>query len=295
MDEKKTKRSLGQDIALTKNFRLIFFIIALACFIFFYREPLSLLVTAVLHRKGSSHGVFVPFITAYFLWLKSDQIKKIKPSFDLWPGILLLAVAIVLFLISNHASFYLFFSILSFLFFAGALAAFFFGKKIFVEIMFPLFFLATIIPIPQEIYNTLAEWIRAVNTAGSVFITRSLGVPVYRNDYDVYIPNAHLVVDFACSGIRYFLSFFTFSIVYAYLFKKGYLTRILVVLASIPLSLIAGTIRLSVVFLAAHYISPFWAEHRPHVFLSWVVFAVFLFGIIALDQMFTGDKMQHKA
>lgn len=247
-----------------------------------YRGPISALYDAVLDRQDSSHGLFVPLISAYFLWIRFNRIKEINFDSAILPGLALLGISLGLLFLSSIAGFQL--AILSFLFLIGALILILFGKELFVETAFPLFFLATMIPLPTDMFYSIAEMMRAVNTWGSVKITAALGVPLYRDGYNIYIPGLHLFVDYGCSGIRYLLSFFTFSIVYAFLFKKSPLTRVVFVLCSIPFSFLAGIVRLSVVFLAAHYISPFWAQHTPHVFLSWVVFAVFLIGVIGIDQ-----------
>jgi len=245
----------------------------------------------VWERQNSSHGIFVPFISGYFLWIKLHKIKQIRPESAHLPGLVMLGFALLFFYLSYAAGFQL--AVLSFLFAAGALILSIFGKAMLVETAFPLFFLATMIPIPKEIYNEVAEWMRLINTWGSVAVTKAFGVPLYREGYDIFIPGVHLVVNTSCSGIRYLLSFFTFSIVYAALFKKGVLPRLAFILGSIPFSMVAGIARLSVVFLAAHYISPFWAQHKPHVFLSWVVFVVFMFGVIGIDQRIATHNSQN--
>ncbi|MBU0729752.1 MAG: exosortase/archaeosortase family protein [Proteobacteria bacterium] len=261
---------------------LVFLLLLVGLGITLYREALSALSFAVLDRQDSSHGIFVPVISAYFLWLKSSKIKGIQPETALFSGAAMLIAGVLFFILGNIWGFQL--SNLSFLFIVGALILILFGKEMFVETSLPLFFLATMIPLPTGMYYQIADWMRSINTWGSVAVTKAFGVPVYREGYDVFIPGLHLVVNHGCSGIRYLLSFFTFSIVYAALFKTGNLSRVLLVLGSIPLSIAAGIARLSVVFLAAHYISPYWAEHTPHVVLSWVVFVVFLFGTFTLDQ-----------
>ena len=63
---------------------------------------------------------------------------------------------------------------------------------------------------------------RSINTSGSVALSRFFGAPIYREGYDIYMPGLHLVVDHGCSGIRYLLSYFTFSLVYAVLFKESF-------------------------------------------------------------------------
>jgi hypothetical protein len=42
--------------------------------------------------------------------------------------------------------------------------------------------------------------------------------------------------------------------------------------------------RLAVIFTLAYAVSPYLAEHRPHIVISWIVFAVFLFAGIGIDK-----------
>lgn len=266
-----------------KGCLLAFLVILFGVGIAFYRYSLYGLFIAVVHREGSSHGVFVPFLAGYLLWLKSDFIKEIKPQPALMSGVMMLLGGVVLLFLSKFG-FALPLSILSFLCIAGAFVLIFFGTEIFREMAFPLFFLATMIPLPTAVYNQIAHWMRIMNTWGSVIVTKALGVPVYREEFNIYLPGINLFVADSCSGIRYLVSYFVFSLVYAALFRQGMIARLLVILSSIPLAIFAGIARLSVIFLAAHYINPVMAEPRPHIILSWAVFAVFLFGVIGVDQ-----------
>ena len=265
--------------------RLFLFLLVLVGIGFtFYREHLYTLSVVVLHREGSSHGVFVPFLSAYFLWLKIDRIKEIKSQPSVLSGGVMLLFGIILFFLGKYTEYSLIFAIFSFLSIAGGLILSLFGSVMFKEAAFPLFFLATMIPLPEAIYNQIAYWMRLTNTWGSVVVTKALGVPLYREGFNIYLPEINLFVADGCSGIRYLLSYFVFSIVYAALFKQGLVARLVVILGSIPLSIFAGITRLSVIFLAAHYISPVMGEHRPHVILSWAVFAILLIGVIGVDQ-----------
>lgn len=272
-----------------KNRMLVFLLVLISLGGGFYWGALDKVASAVLHRQGSSHGIFVPFLAGYFLFLKFEKLKNIRPQTALLPGGAMFFIGLLLFFLGKVTIFQV--SVLSFLFVTGGLILVFFGWKIFKETAFPLFFLVTMLPLPEGIYKEIAGWMRYINTAGSLTVIKAFGVPAYRDGYNISLPGLHLVVEYSCSGIRYLLSFFTFSIVYAFLFKEKRWARLLVILASIPLSIIAGISRLSVVFLAAHYIDPFWAEHKPHIFLSWVVFTVFLFGAIGVDQYMGGNNL----
>ena len=271
---------------------LVLFLILLGVGITIYGSALQDLLAAVILRQGSSHGIFVPFLSGYVLWTRFDKIKELRPQTSLFPGIAMLLVGMIFLFHAKYSDFFLPFSVLSFLCVAGAMILLIFGKDLFAEVMFPLFLLGTMIPIPQETYEQIAYWMRVINTWGSVIVSESLGVPLYREGFSIHVPKITMFVSDGCSGIRYLLSYFTFSLVYAVLYKQSVSARLFFILGSIPLSIVSGITRLSVIFLSAHYISPVMAHPRPHVIISWIVFVVFLVGVIGIDQYISRKKYE---
>jgi len=268
---------------------LIFLLVLAGLAATLYRESLSAMTVSVLHRQNSSHGLFVPFISGYLVWLRLDNLKKLKPQFGLLPaGAMLLAGFIVLYLSRNAAGFFL--STLSFFLVSGGLALALFGGEVFREVGFPLLFLAAMIPLPETVYSQMAEWMRQATTWGAVGLLDLVDLPLYREGYDIYLPGMHLHVAHGCSGIRYLLSYFVFGIAYAFRFKQTTRSRILVVAATVPLAVLAGVFRLSFTFAGAYYINPYLAEHRPHVVISWSVFMVLLVAAIGADRYFSGVR-----
>ena len=144
----------------------------------------------------------------------------------------------------------------------------------------------TMIPLPEPVYMKIAELMRSVSTAGSVWISRLCGVPLVRDGYYIYLPNTNLFVAEGCSGMRYLISYLVFSVAYAYYFKRSVKSRLLVVLAALPISIFAAVMRLTVIFLAAYYIGAFMAGKQEHILLSWCVFAALLAGAMIFDYRF---------
>ena len=77
----------------SKYYRLsIIFILATLAGLFIFQTAIIEVFSAVMHREGSSHGIFVPFLSLYFLWLLRDKLKEIEPqynflaSFFFWSG-----------------------------------------------------------------------------------------------------------------------------------------------------------------------------------------------------------------
>jgi exosortase len=261
---------------------LLFLLVLFGLGLTIYGETLSALFASVLQREGSSHGLFVPFISGYIVWLKLDKIKMVQPQITLQSGIPMIAAGCVLFYLGRSGTGALL-AALSFLLVAGGLILLLFGWEMFKEVSFPLFFLVAMIPLPTSVYSQLSEWMRQAITWPAVALIKPLSIPLHRDGYDIYLPDTHLYVAHGCSGIRYLLSYFVFGIAYAFRYKHSSKARLLVVAATLPLSIAGGVLRLWVIFTTAYYIGPIMTEDRPHVLLSWSVFTVLLVAAIAAD------------
>jgi len=220
----------------------IFIILTILAGLSIYQTAIIEVISAVLHREGSSHGVFVPFLSLYFLWLKRDDLKKIEPQYNYFGIVLIVLGAIVpLFNIGNFQL-----DFLSFIVFLAGLIYVIFGKELFKNITFPLFFLITMIPIPENIYDSMANYLRHISTGGSLKIISLFGISYFRDGWLIQLPNALLKVNIGCSGIRYLISYFVFGLAYAWLYRENTGRRLLIVVLTIPVSLFASICRLTI-------------------------------------------------
>ena len=264
----------------------IFIILSTLAGAIFYHEALTRIFTVVTHREGSSHGVFVPFLAIYFLWLKWDTIKTTKLETG-YPGIVFIIIGLI-FPIFHIGTFHIQF--ISFIIFLSGAIYLVLGQEMFKQTSFPVFFLIAMTPIPEAIYEGLANYSRHIAFGGSLKIISILGIPYFKDGWLIQLHNALLHVAISCSGIRYLISYFVFGLAYAYITRSNPWHRILIVALTIPLSHVASIMRLTVIFVMTHTFGPFWSQHRPHVVLSWAVFAFFLFASILLDQWLTNRR-----
>jgi exosortase len=256
-----------------------------------YLASLRALVISVLERHDSSHGVFVPFITAYLLWLKMSDFKAAAFRPAIFSGLFLSGLGILIFFWDHgEDSFRL--ASLSFFLLSVGLVALILGREGFECAGFPILFLIAMIPLPNSVYVYLAEVMRTVATWGSVGLLKLAGVPHYLDEFNLYLNNNHLYVDYSCSGIRYLLSYLVFGTAYAFRFKDTGAGRLATVAVAIPLSIVGAILRLSGIFFTTHYIGPILAEGHPHILWSWTVFVVLLVGAIGVDQMVSRKKIK---
>ena len=268
----------------------IFIILSILSAIIFFYEPIVKVFTVVVHREGSSHGIFVPFLSFYFLWFKFGKLKTLNIETE-FKGLGFM-IAGLIFPVLKIGSFHIQF--MGFLLVLAGLVLLVLGKGIFRHTAFPLFFLVTMIPIPPNVYEALANYSRHIAFGGSLQIIDWLGIPYFRDGWLIQLHNALLEVAESCSGIRYLISYFVFGIAYAYITRENKWQRLMIVALTIPISHFASIGRLTVIFFMTHYFGTFWSQHKPHVFLSWSVFAAVLLVAIVLDQYFQKKKEARK-
>ena len=262
---------------------LIIAVIALAAGFTIYRSALLSVISAVLNREGSSHGLFIPFLSAYFVWINWKSLNEIESRYD-YIGSPLLVIGL-LFPVLSLGTYHLHF--ISFIIFLSGLIITFLGRKYYKELSFPLLFLIAMTPLTGSVYQYTANITRHITFAGALWIISLFDMPYFRDGWLIQLPNALLEVATGCSGIRYFISYLVFGLAYAYLFRSTTLSRISVVALTIPISLLASILRLTAIFVMTYKISPYWAQPRPHVLISWSVFFGILMLSIFLDQYFS--------
>ncbi len=269
---------------------LVFFTILTVIGTIFYGSTLSELFLVAIHRKGSSHSIFVPFFVGYLLWLRSNRIQRITPQCSWLTGMFFLLAGAGILMLGSQSQYFLVLSSISLLIVIGGLVLLLFGKAMLKEVLFPLVFLGAMIPLPAHIYTFISDHMRNMSTWGAVIIAKFGGVPLYREEFNIYLPEMNFFVAESCSGIRYLLSFLVFGLVYAYIFKEGAKPRILIVVSSIFVALLGSVIRLAAIFLGVYYINPMIADHTPHVILSWSIFVLLLLGSIVIDRFLSKKK-----
>ena len=260
----------------------------LAFGVLLYGSPLTKLVAVVLNRQGSSHGIFVPFISGAFLWMNRGIFRSIEPQYD-YLGIPLVAIAILPPLLKIEPYQIQF---LSFILFIAGLIIIHLGRKCFEEISFPLLFLITMISLPENVYSTLANYTRSISFVGSSWVISLFGIPFTKEGLLIHLPNTVLKVNEGCSGIRYLISFLVFGVAYAYLYRKTTWSRLIIIALTIPISLAASILRLTAIFLLTHAFGSNMAEYWPHVFISWTVFLLVLSLCIGLDRFLHSGQVK---
>jgi len=226
-----------------------------------------------------SHGFLVPLVTAFFIWRKREKFTVLSPNYSIW-GLALVIWGLMIHVLSiwTHIFFTSGFSILFLVF---GLSLFLFGEEITKEILFPLFFLAFMLPLPLGAVSAFSFPLKMYVTKFSVGLVSRMGVPAFRQGFHIYLSNASLTIGNPCSGLRSLISFMALGAIFAYLLKAPLGRKILIFFLAIPIALFTNITRVAALTLAAN----FWGGGTASpggFFHDFSGIAVFVFGLTLL-------------
>jgi exosortase C (VPDSG-CTERM-specific) len=222
--------------------------------------PLREFVTYTRHSDVHSYVLLIPFVTAYLVYIRWKSLSRELSSS--WGFGLLLAVAGAgALLASQHfaglgQNDYMTLIALSFVCFVIAGTFLFLGTKWSRSAMFPLFFLAFMIPLPEAAVDSLENASKEASAEVAKWLFLISGTPFLRSGTLFQLPGITITVAKECSGIRSSLVLVITSLLAANMFLRTTWRRALLVCAVIPLGLLRNGLRILVISLLCVHIGP---------------------------------------
>ena len=246
--------------------------IILACLAVLYSRVVQGLVSDWINLPDFSHGFLIPIVSFYFVYERRKQFSVLSPSSN-WAGLGLIIFGILLLLLGNLATEYFTMRFSMLVVFGGAIL-FLLGNDFFKTLLFPIIFLIFMIPIPSILMDRITFPMQLFASKVAANTLYLIGIPVLREGNVMLLANTSLEVAEACSGIRSLISLLALSIVFAYLSQKETWKRILLVLSTFPIAIIANAARVSGTGILAHYYGESVAQGFFHGFSGWILFVV---------------------
>jgi len=153
------------------------------------------------------------------------------------------------------------------------------------ELLFPLFLLLFMIPVPAQIYSKFTIPLQLFVSKSSVWIGAIMGLPIYREGNVIHLPNQTLQVVQACSGLRSVISLLLLSAVFGYFTLKANILRAVLFICGIPAAILVNIIRVLLLVLAFHYLNYDLTKGTIHTVFGMLIFIlalIFLLGIKGL-------------
>ena len=122
------------------------------------------------------------------------------------------------------------------------------------------------IPLPYFIDASLSLKLQLISSQLGAFFIRLFQVPVYLDGNIIDLGTYKLQVVDACSGLRYLFPLLSLSFLAAYLFHAPIWQRVLVLLSSIPITILMNGFRIGMVGVTVDRWGPRMADEALHFF-----------------------------
>ncbi len=249
-------------------YHLIALLVMLVTISIVYFDTFRSMVETWLRSDTFLHGFIVLPLSIYLGWRKWPQLKLIPLQLFV-PGIfLLLLVSTVWFLadvlgvqVGKH--------------FAATAAI----PVVFLTVMgvpfsraiaFPLAYLIFAVPFGEFWVPQLMQ----ITADFAVALLRITGIPVFRDGLFLSIPTGNFEVAEACSGIRYILATLALGTIYAYLNYRHTYKRLIFIVFSLILPIIANGVRAYGIIAIAYYSDMKHAVGVDHLIYGWIFFGM---------------------
>lgn len=231
--------------------------------------------------ENYSHGLLMPFISGYAIWLSRQHLFNAARQPRRWLGSGLMLAAVAMLLAGTvGAEFYI--SRVSFVVALTSLVVYFFGLTILRLLIFPIGLFLLAIPIPTILFNQIAFPLQLIASDYAARAINLIGIPALREGNVIELAHMKLQVVEACSGIRSLMALATLAMTYAYFACSSWWRRIVLVGAVIPIAIIANAVRVAGTGVMAHYKGVEAAEGFMHSFSGWLIFVVAFALLLAL-------------
>ncbi len=216
-----------------------------------------------------SHGFLVVPVSVYVLYSQRKELRMPPPSGNL--GLILVAAG-SLGLIMGIAAGEYFVTRVSLVMQLTGIGLAYLGLANFRRVWFAFLFLLFMIPIPAVVYYQATLPMQLAATKLTAFLLQIVGVQSIRQGHIIHLEGYSLEVIEACSGLRSLVTLLALSSLHAWQYMPGTVRSVLLVLAAIPIAMMANVIRIFVTAVGAHSISKEMAESFLHEISGLLVF-----------------------
>lgn len=241
---------------------------------YLYADSLQFLMQTWLEDDNYSHGPFIPLISLYLIWLRRTQLQTVVRRGSWW-GLPIVAAGLFVYVVGEFAAMYAVVHFSLWMVIVGLLACVI-GLSGIRLLAFPLLYLLAALPLPVFLQNELSSRLQLWSSALGIGCLQLVGVMAYREGNVIDLGPIQLQVVEACSGIRYLFPLIALTLLCAYLYRESFWKRALLVLSSIPISILLNGFRIGAIGLLVETYGRSAAEGFGHFFEGWVFFVASL-------------------
>lgn len=217
-----------------------------------------------------NHLMLVPFIIAWLVALKEDDLASLAPQ-PFWPGLIALAAALGLWRVGEGLEINLVAQ-------AGAVGAVqaavvtVLGLRAAIVLALPIAFAAFMVPFGDEIIPPLQHLTAEI----AIALTHASGIPAQIEGIHIHTPAGLFIVAEACSGVKFLVAMVTLCVLVSATRFQRWRTRAAFMAACVVVPMLANGVRAFATILAAQYVGAEKATGFDHIVYGWVFFAIII-------------------
>ena len=229
------------------------------------------------------HCFFVPAIAAFLAWERRHDILAAPLRPLPWLALLALPAGLVWFAAERLGIMegqQLVAMTLLQIFFLATL-----GWARYRALAAPLLYLYFMVPFGAFITPTLQDFTAQFTHIGLDL----LGIPNFSDDLLISIPEGQFLIAEACAGLRFLIASIAFGVLYACMIYRSPGRRVLYILASIVIPIVANGFRALGIVALGHIIGSAEAATVDHVLYGWLFFSLVILMLIGAGLPFRED------
>ena len=250
---------------------------------FLFADVLADLASEWWTQEEASYGMLVPPMALYIAWLRRNTTLAF-PATPTIRGLWLVAFGCLVFMSGKLAGEF-FLARISFVVVLAGLVWTFWGEQRLRTLAFPFVLLATMVPLPVLVYNSVAAPLQLLASRIATDLAQFLGVSIYRDGNIIHLATTSLGVEEACSGLHSLPALMVGALLLGFLANASMLGRILLLLVSVPLAIAVNILRVTGTAILADY-RPEFAAGFYHSFSGWLVFVCGFGALWLIGQLF---------
>ncbi len=235
-------------------------------------------------QETYAHGFVILPISLWLVWQNRKHLAEFTPQPS--AGFLVVVAAGLLVWVVARLTAVLVVEQLAFVTVLVGAQASVLGWQVARYLAFPLLFLFFAVPMGQDLIPPMMEF----TATFTVEAVRLSGIPVYRDGLWFSLPSGNWSVVQACSGVRYLIASITLGFVYAYITYHTLWKRVLFVVISAVVPILANGVRAYMIVMIGHLSKMEYATGVDHLIYGWIFFGVVMFLLFWLGSFWQEEQ-----
>lgn len=277
------------DLRINYRKTILSIIPIVAGFALVYYKAIIALIDDWSNDPNFSHGFLIPFVAAYMVWFKQNEIRLAK-SEKTRSGLFIILFGMLVH-IAGSVGAELFLMRISMVITLAGIVIYCYGYDVLKVVQVPIAYLIMMIPIPYILWNKVAFPLQLFSARISAEMIKMMGIPVFREGNILHLANTSLEVVDACSGIRSLTSLLALSGAFAFLARLSTFKKWILFLSAIPIAVLVNVVRLTITGCMAAWISPETAHGFLHDMSGLIIFStalILVYGVYRIEM-----KIEH--